>query len=87
LFQAPRYKDILVDKDNYLLTIGKQIGFKGLGADAILLQFVNQHSQAIEGFQTFIAQGIGRVIRSDLKHQISLGDSNFVEKNAAFDWL
>ncbi len=57
---------------------------RGLATDAVLLQFGNQQSQAIERFQAFISQGIGQDILHDLKHQIHLGDNNFVEKQAPF---
>jgi putative transposase len=44
-------------------------------------QFSNQRNQAIERFQTFISQGKGQEIWRDLKHQIYLGDKDFVEKH------
>ena len=66
---------------SYLVTIGKQDGFEGLATDAILLQFGVQRSQAIERFQAFILQGKGQNIWHELKHQIYLGDKNFVEKH------
>ena len=52
-----------------------------MATDAVLLQFGNQRSQAIERFQAFISQGIGQDIWHDLKHPIYLGDDNFVEKH------
>lgn len=66
---------------SYLVTIGKQGGFEGLGTDAILLQFGKQQDRAIEKFQIFISQGKGQEIWRDLKHQIYLGDIDFVEKH------
>ena len=66
---------------SFLVTIGKQEGFVGLATDAVLLQFSNQRSQAIEHFQAFISQGIGQDIWHNLKHQIYLGNDNFVEKH------
>ena len=66
---------------SFLVTIGKQEGFEGLATDAVLLQFGNQRSQAIERFQAFISQGIGQDIWHNLKHQIYLGNDNFVEKH------
>ncbi len=65
---------------SYRVTIGKQDGFEGLAADALLMQFGNQRNRAIERFQTFISQGKGQEIWCHLKNQIYLGDKNFVEK-------
>lgn len=65
---------------SYRVTIGIQDGFEGLATDALLLQFGNQRNLAIERFQAFISQGKGQEIWCDLKHQIYLGDKDFVEK-------
>jgi len=65
---------------SYLVTIGKQEGFEGLATGAVLLQFGNQRSQAIEHYQSFVSQGVGQDIWHDLKHQIYLGGDNFVKK-------
>jgi len=61
-----------------LATVGKLSGFDGLATDAILLQFGVQRGLAIERFQEFVLQGMGKDIWSDLKHQIYLGSSDFV---------
>jgi len=37
--------------------------------------------KAIERYQTYIFQGVGQDICHDLKHQIYLGDDNFVERH------
>jgi len=69
---------------SYLVTIGESFGFDGLATDAILLQFGAQRSQAIELFQEFVLQGVGQDIWSDLKHQIYLGNSDFVIKQMKY---
>ncbi len=66
---------------SYLVTIGQQTGFPGLASDALLLQFGEQRNRAIERFQEFISQGRGVEIWSNLKQQIYLGDTRFIEKH------
>jgi len=69
---------------SYLVTIGELDGFDRLATDAILLKFGKQRSQAIERFQVFVLQGMGKDIWGDLKHQIYLGDRNFVAKQMKY---
>jgi len=69
---------------SYLVTVGELAGFDGLATDAILLQFGVQRGLAIERFQEFVLQGVGKVIWGDLKHQIYLGSSDFVVKQMKY---
>lgn len=69
---------------SYLIIIGEQEGFEGFAIDAVLLQFSNQRSEAIKCYQTFISQGVGQNIWQDLKHQIYLGDNDFVARQMKF---
>ena len=69
---------------SYLATVGLQKGFKGLATDAMLLQFSKQRNRAIKRFQEFVSEGMGQAIWRDVKHQIYLGDSAFVEKHMKY---
>lgn len=55
-----------------------------MATDATLLQFGKQRNRAVERFREFVFQGIGQAIWRDLKHQIYLGDSAFVEKHMKY---
>lgn len=66
---------------SYLATIGHSPAPEWLAIDALLLQFSKQRKTAIKKYQQFVIQGNNLRPWDELKHQIFLGDEQFVEKH------
>ena len=66
---------------SYLSTIGQAPAPEWLAIDALLLQFSKQRKTAIKKYQQFVMQGNNLRPWDELKHQIFLGDEQFVEKH------
>lgn len=54
-----------------------------LSTDALLLIFANNRQGAIKSYMEFVKCGVGKNVWDDLKHQLFLGDNDFVENHQA----
>ncbi|MGL5906297.1 MAG: REP-associated tyrosine transposase [Shewanella sp.] len=66
---------------SWSFTIGKNKSPDWLATDAILSCFGNDRVSAINAYIRFVEDGLNRCVWNDLKHQIYLGDEEFVKKH------
>ena len=61
--------------------VGKKESPSWLATDALLSLFAKKRTEAIAQYIHFVEQGVNKTIWDDLKHQVFLGDDEFVEKH------
>ncbi|WMN60888.1 hypothetical protein NI389_05615 [Pseudoalteromonas xiamenensis] len=66
---------------SYQAAIGLRKSPDWLATDALLLLFAKSRKTAIKRYSDFVAQGIGVDIWQNLKNQVFLGSSEFVEQH------
>ncbi len=68
-------------------TIGKYAAPSWLATDALLNSFGERRATAINAYIKFVYQGVQKRIWDDLKHQIYLGDEDFVKQHQALQQM